>query len=89
VHCKFGDCEGGGEQRGLHKRKLWHDLSSYVDDTEVEILFFRARTEIRTFCLALIMRFSLKEILHDGVPHAFYDEFISCKLMLLKRAIIS
>jgi hypothetical protein len=74
---------------GLHKRKLWYDFNSYVGDTEVEILFFRARTEIRTFCTALIMRFSSKEISHDGVPRTFYDEFISCKLMLLKRAIVS
>ena len=51
---------------------------SYVGDIEVEILFFRARTEIRTFRTALIMRFSSKEISHNGVPHAFHDEFISC-----------
>ena len=33
----------------------------------VEILFFVARTEIRNFCTALIMRFSSKEVSHDGV----------------------
>jgi hypothetical protein len=71
------------------KKGIPYDFSSYVSHTEVEILFFFARTEIRTFRTALIMRFSLKEISHDGVPCAFHDKFISCMLVDLKRDIIS
>ncbi len=71
------------------KTRIPYDFSSYVGHTKVEILFFVARTEIRTFCTALIMIFSSKEILHYGVPRAFYDKFIPCKLVLLKHANVS
>ncbi len=49
------------------KTRIPYDFSSYVGHTEVEILFFVARTEIRNFCTALIMRFSSKEVSHDGL----------------------
>ena len=71
------------------KTRIPYNFSSCVGHTEVEILFFVARTEIRNFCTALIMRFSSKEVSHDGVLCAFHYEFISCKPVDLKRAIVS
>ena len=71
------------------KTRIPYNFSSYVGHIKVEILFFVARTEIRNFCTALIMRFSSKEVSHDGVLCAFHYEFISCKPVDLKHAIDS